>query len=154
MRAKCKKCGDTVEVTKPGEYKSCKCGAIALDYGDPPYYFRVVGNLENFDGEIEDAPKIRDLSNPNRYKVKSRQMGKAAKISESHEKKITPIMWGNSTDQSTCGIVLVDNGYNKRVFFGSRERYTNEENDAQYIADYGNEITRADLKQLLKMIGE
>ena len=70
------------------------------------------------------------------------------------EKKIIPIMWGNSTDQSTCGIVLVDNGYGKRLFFGSRKRYTNEDDDSQYIADWGNEITKADLEQLLKMIGE
>ena len=60
MKAKCIKCGDTVEVTKPREYKSCKCGAIALDYGDPPYYYRTVGSPEDFDGEIEDAPKLRE----------------------------------------------------------------------------------------------
>ncbi len=59
MKAKCKKCGDTIEVTRPREFKSCKCGAINLDYGDG-YYFRVGGNLEDFDGEIEDAPKIHD----------------------------------------------------------------------------------------------
>lgn len=59
MKAKCRKCGDTIEVTKPREFKSCKCGAINLDYGDGEYYFRVGGNPEDFDGEIEDAPKIR-----------------------------------------------------------------------------------------------
>lgn len=58
MKAKCRKCGDTVEVTKLKEYKTCKCGAIALDYGDPPYYYRVCGNLEDFDGEVEDAPEM------------------------------------------------------------------------------------------------
>ena len=55
MKAKCKKCGDIVEVTKPREYKTCKCGAIGLDYGDG-YYFRVCGNPEDFDGEVEGAP--------------------------------------------------------------------------------------------------
>ena len=80
MKAKCKKCGDTVEVTRPREYKTCKCGAIGLDYGDGEYYFRVAGNPENFDGKIEDAPKIKELSNPNRYKVKSRQIGSLAKF--------------------------------------------------------------------------
>lgn len=60
MKAKCRKCGDTVEVTRPGEYKSCKCGAIALDYGDGENYFRVCGNPEDFDGEIEDVPKMLD----------------------------------------------------------------------------------------------
>lgn len=59
MKAKCKKCGDTVEVTRPGEYKSCKCGAIALDYGDGENYYRAVGNPKDFDGETEDTPKIR-----------------------------------------------------------------------------------------------
>ena len=59
MKAKCRKCGDTVEVTRSREYKSCKCGAISLDYGDE-FYYRVVGNPEDFDGEIEDAPKVKD----------------------------------------------------------------------------------------------
>lgn len=59
MKAKCKRCGDTIEVTKLKEYKTCKCGAIGLDYGDG-YYYRVIGNVKNFDGEIEDAPKIHD----------------------------------------------------------------------------------------------
>ena len=58
MKAKCKKCGDTIEVTRPREFKSCKCGAIYLDYGDGEYYFRVGGNPEDFDDEIEDAPVI------------------------------------------------------------------------------------------------
>lgn len=82
MKAKCKRCGDTVEVTRLREFKTCKCGAIALDYGDGEHYYRTVGNLENFDGEIEDVPKIKDLGNPNRYKVKSRQMGKQGAIAD------------------------------------------------------------------------
>ncbi len=53
MKVKCKKCGDTVEVTRPREFKSCKCGAISLDYGDGENYYRAVGNPEDFDGEIE-----------------------------------------------------------------------------------------------------
>lgn len=59
MKAKCKKCGETIEVTRLREFKSCKCGAINLDYGDGENYFRVGGNPEDFDGEIEDVPKIR-----------------------------------------------------------------------------------------------
>lgn len=59
MKAKCKKCGDTVEVTRPREFKSCKCGAIYLDYGNE-FYYRVGGNPDAFDGEIEDAPAIHD----------------------------------------------------------------------------------------------
>lgn len=60
MKAKCRKCGDTVEVTRLREFKSCKCGAISLDYGDGENYYRVVGNPEDFDGEIEDVPKIHN----------------------------------------------------------------------------------------------
>lgn len=56
MKAKCKKCGGTVEVTHIREYKTCECGAIGLDYGDG-YYYRVCGNPEDFDGAIEDEPK-------------------------------------------------------------------------------------------------
>lgn len=63
MKAKCRKCGDTIEVTKLREYKTCKCGAIGLDYGDE-FYYRVVGNPENFEGEIEDAPKVKDRVKP------------------------------------------------------------------------------------------
>lgn len=59
MKAKCKRCGDAVEVTRPKEFKSCKCGAINLDYGDE-YYYRVGGSPDDFDGEIEDMPVIHD----------------------------------------------------------------------------------------------
>lgn len=59
MKAKCRRCGGTIEVTKPKEFKSCKCGAINLDYGDE-FYYRVGGNPEDFDGEIEDLPKIHN----------------------------------------------------------------------------------------------
>ena len=93
MKAKCRKCGDTVEVTKPREFKSCKCGAIALDYGDPPYYSRVCGNPENFDGEIEGAPKIRfaddsmekamDVIGEENIGGESRPVGKTVKVKES-----------------------------------------------------------------------
>lgn len=60
MKAKCKRCGDTIEVTRLREYKTCKCGAIGLDYGDG-YYFRVCGNPENFDGEVKGIPRIKDI---------------------------------------------------------------------------------------------
>lgn len=60
MKAKCRKCGDTIEVTRPREFKSCRCGAIGLDYGDG-YYYRVCGNPENFDGEVKGIPRIKDI---------------------------------------------------------------------------------------------
>lgn len=85
MRAKCKKCGDTVEVTKLKEYKTCKCGAIALDYGDPPYYYRVCGAPENFDGEIEDAPELKERG---QTMEKTRQMGKQGAIADAEFAKL------------------------------------------------------------------
>ena len=74
MKAKCRKCNDTVEVTKLREYKTCKCGAIGLDYGDG-YYYRVCGDPEDFDGEIEGAPnnlgitKVEDPHKPEEIDV-------------------------------------------------------------------------------------
>lgn len=52
MRAKCAKCHDVVEVSHFGEYKTCKCGAISLDYGDG-YYSRMGGAPEDFDKEFD-----------------------------------------------------------------------------------------------------
>ena len=57
MRAKCAKCGDIVEVSHFKEYKSCKCGAISLDYGDG-YYFRMGGAPEDFDKEFDKEQGI------------------------------------------------------------------------------------------------
>lgn len=59
MRAKCAKCGDIVEVSHFKEYKSCKCGAISLDYGDG-YYSRMGGAPEDFDKEFDKAQGIED----------------------------------------------------------------------------------------------
>lgn len=58
MRAKCVHCHEEVIVSHPREFKSCKCGAIALDYGDPPYYSRICGNPEDFDEEYDKAHGI------------------------------------------------------------------------------------------------
>lgn len=52
LKAKCAKCHTIVEVSRYGEYKTCKCGAISLDYGDG-YYFRMGGNPEDFDKEFD-----------------------------------------------------------------------------------------------------
>ena len=57
LKAKCAKCGDIVEVSRYGEYKSCKCGAISLDYGDG-YYFRMGGAPEDFDKEFDKEQGI------------------------------------------------------------------------------------------------
>ena len=57
MRAKCAKCGDIVEVSHLREYKTCKCGAISLDYGDG-YYSRMGGAPEDFDKEFDKEQGI------------------------------------------------------------------------------------------------
>lgn len=63
MRAKCAKCHDIVEVSHLREYKTCKCGAISLDYGDG-YYSRMGGNPEDFDKEFDKAQGIEDRFKP------------------------------------------------------------------------------------------
>ena len=57
MKAKCAKCGDIVEVSHFKEYKTCKCGAISLDYGDG-YYSRMGGAPEDFDKEFDKEQGI------------------------------------------------------------------------------------------------
>lgn len=57
MKAKCAKCKDIVEVSKPKEYKSCKCGAIALDFGDE-HYSRMCGNPKDFDKKFDKENNI------------------------------------------------------------------------------------------------
>ena len=66
--------------------------------------------------------------------------------------KITPIRWGNSSDGSISGIVLVKTDNGKRLFLGSRIRFTTEQEDTNYIADWGSEITKNDLKSMLEML--
>lgn len=57
LKAKCAKCGDIVEVSHYKEFKTCKCGAIFLDYGDG-YYFRMGGAPEDFDKEFDKEQGI------------------------------------------------------------------------------------------------
>lgn len=92
MKAKCKKCGDVIEVIRPREYKSCKCGAIGLDYGDGEYYFRVCGSPEDFDGDIEGVPTIKeratDIIGEENIGGESKPMGKTAEAREFRSKAI------------------------------------------------------------------
>lgn len=117
MKAKCRKCGDTVEVTKPKEFKSCKCGAINLDYGDEHYY-RVGGNPEDFDGDIEDAPTIRiraiDIIGEENIGGESRPVGKADKFAEqarsySHcASKVKESFWNVNVDLCEDGTLWIN----------------------------------------------
>lgn len=63
MKAKCARCGDIVEVSHFKEYKTCKCGAISLDYGDG-YYSRMGGAPEDFDKEFDKAQGIENRFKP------------------------------------------------------------------------------------------
>lgn len=66
--------------------------------------------------------------------------------------KIIHSIWGNSIDKSVAAIVICRNDVGKlRAFFGSREQSSNyEEQDARYIADWGNELTVAKLKEIIE----
>lgn len=46
-KIKCLKCGDIIEGDKKGTYIECKCKTIAID--ETPYYYRIIGDLENFE---------------------------------------------------------------------------------------------------------
>lgn len=52
MKLKCKKCNDIIEGDKKGTYISCKCGAVAVD--ETEYYYRVIGNWEDFEEILDD----------------------------------------------------------------------------------------------------
>jgi len=42
----CRKCGDRIKSSYPGEFVTCKCGAIAVDQTE--YYTRYIGEYEDF----------------------------------------------------------------------------------------------------------
>lgn len=46
-KIKCKKCGGIIESTYRHDYRTCKCGAVAVDGGHD--YLRRCGNLEDFE---------------------------------------------------------------------------------------------------------
>ena len=49
---KCAKCSDVIWSKTEGQYASCSCGAIAVDY--TRYYGRQIGNQEDFIKAEED----------------------------------------------------------------------------------------------------
>ena len=49
----CAKCGDVIYSHYNGEFRSCKCGAIAVD--QTRYYARYIGNKEDFVGYPKDT---------------------------------------------------------------------------------------------------
>lgn len=56
MKLKCNKCNDVIEGDKKGTYIECKCGAIAVD--ETEYYYRIIGNREDFEEIIEDDKEV------------------------------------------------------------------------------------------------
>lgn len=46
VKHQCKLCEDIIWSAYSGEYKECKCGAIAVD--QTAYYARYIGKPENF----------------------------------------------------------------------------------------------------------
>lgn len=55
-RIKCKKCGDVIESKSVHDFKSCKCGAVAVDGGH--CYLRRCGNREDWEEQsVVDEPE-------------------------------------------------------------------------------------------------
>ena len=60
-KIKCNSCGDVLTGDKKGTYIECSCGKCAID--ETPYYYRIIGNFEDFEvlepkeakEEFEDA---------------------------------------------------------------------------------------------------
>ncbi len=58
MKIKCKKYGEIIEGDKKGTYITCKCKAVAID--ETPYYWRINGNMENFEEVKEDNNGVKN----------------------------------------------------------------------------------------------
>lgn len=58
LKAKCAWCHEVVEVSRPGEFKTCKCGKIGLDFGDG-YYYRIIGSPSDFDTKFDEENGIK-----------------------------------------------------------------------------------------------
>ena len=56
--ARCKKCGCEIESKHVHDYRSCDCGAIAVDGGK--YYLRRCGKLEDCEELSEYAPDNKE----------------------------------------------------------------------------------------------
>ena len=60
MKIKCKKRGEVIEGDKKGTYITCKCGKIAID--ETKYYYRIIGNREDFEEVKEEKSNEKDNS--------------------------------------------------------------------------------------------
>ena len=83
MKLRCKKCGDIIEGDKKGTYITCKCKAIAID--ETPYYWRIIGNAENFE-EIQYIKRGRVNSENFYCKRVDNLYGKSKDVINTHIK--------------------------------------------------------------------
>ena len=60
MKLRCRKCNDVIEGDKKGTYITCKCKAIAID--ETEYYWRIIGNREDFEEVEEKDESINKVS--------------------------------------------------------------------------------------------
>ncbi len=56
-KIRCKKCGDIIESKSVHDFRSCKCGFVAVDGGHN--YLRRVGNLEDWE-DLSEYEVIED----------------------------------------------------------------------------------------------
>ena len=56
-KIRCKKCGDIIESKTVYDFRSCKCGSVAVDGGHN--YLRRVGNLEDWE-DLSEYEVIED----------------------------------------------------------------------------------------------
>ena len=59
-KIKCNYCGDILEGDKKGTYIQCSCGKCAID--ETPYYWRIIGNFEDFE-VLEPKEAKEDFEN-------------------------------------------------------------------------------------------
>lgn len=103
LKAKCAKCGDIVEVSHLREYKTCKCGAISLDYGDG-YYFRMGGAPEDFDKEFDKEQGI-DRFKPFKELKKPEELDSNTEFLVLGKQEVKPI--GEMTYDELCDVTTV-----------------------------------------------
>ena len=56
-KIRCRKCGDIIESKSVHDFRSCKCGPVAVDGGHN--YLRRVGNLEDWE-DLSEYEVIED----------------------------------------------------------------------------------------------
>ena len=92
MKIKCNKCGDIIEGDKKGTYITCKCKAIAID--ETPYFWRIIGNREDFEEIIEEDK----LSIKETQIAKLKEYVKEDEIYQNYKNGIEPSCNDGNTD--------------------------------------------------------